>query len=340
MSKIKVALLGASGAVGRTMIRECERLLDSHIELQLMASERSAGQKISYRGQLLEIQTFETKKLSGFSYALMSAGGDFSRKYSEELVSMGLTVIDNSSAFRMDPKAQLIAMGANEEKLNDLRGPSLIANPNCSTLQLVVSLAPLQKSFGLDQLQVATYQSVSGAGQKGIDSLEDELKSSSFSKEKSHFDKAIAHSLIPAIDKIGEDFYSFEEVKMCQETRKILGLPNLVMQVNCVRVPTFSCHGESVFLKLKKSVGLSEVESAWSAHPLIRFSKGASYEDIPAQDIARGNHFVYLSRLRLAFEQKKSDLIQYWNISDNLYRGAASNAVEILQRILKHHVQV
>ena len=334
---MKVAIIGASGAVGREMVRD---LSDSKLEigtLGLFASPRSAGQTINFRDKSFIVQAFSLESLKGFDVALMSAGGTFSREWSPKLVELGLIVIDNSSAWRMDEGVPLVVPEVNSHLIKNIRS-GIVANPNCSTIQMVVPLKVLHDEFGLRSVEVSTYQSVSGTGQKGISELSSQMDGHFRLNEPAPqvYAHPIAFNLIPAIDKIDpESGHAFEEVKMIQETRKILGLADLSVTATTVRVPVYSCHSESVSVTLGRKVTRSEVFEVLKAAKSMTVTLGSTYEELMTPRAFAGQRGVSVSRIRLPFGESSSAKVQFWVVADNLKKGAATNAVQILERIKK-----
>lgn len=332
---MKVAIVGATGAVGREMIKDLEASAIKDIELSLWASPRSAGAKLPFRGSSYEVKPFSLSALQGIPYILMSAGGAFSREHARALVGQGSTVIDNSSAWRMAEDVPLVVPECNGDVLDASR-PQIIANPNCSTIQMVVALKPLKDNFGLSMVQVATYQSVSGTGQKGIAELSEQLESHFRFQEvrPKVYAQPIAFNLLPGIDVFDEQGHCYEEVKMVKETRKILDLPNLEVLASTVRVPTFHCHGEMVHVLLAEAVTREQALEALASGSGIVLNREDSHVAQPTPRVIAGDGRVFVSRLRLPYGQTRSRWLQFWNVADNLKKGAATNAVQILETLL------
>lgn len=333
---MKVAIVGATGAVGREMINDLEESSLKDIELGLYASARSKGTKINFRGKAHEVKEFSVEALKGTQFVLMSAGGSFSKEMSPKLVEIGCTVIDNSSAWRMDDKVPLVVPEVNIDAVGKLE-PKIIANPNCSTIQMVVALAPLVFEFGLKMVQVATYQSVSGTGQKGIAELSGQLEQQLKFQEltTSAYAQPIAFNLIPGIDVFDGEGHCNEEVKMIRETRKILDLPDLPVFASTVRVPTFHCHGEMVTVQLEEKITRKQALEVFAAAPGITLNVRDDHESQPTNRTVTGEKGVFVSRVRLGWGEKESEWLQFWNIADNLKKGAATNAVGILESITR-----
>ena len=331
---LQVAIVGATGAVGREMIRDLEDSALQDLKVRFFASPRSKGTKVTFRGKTQEVEAFSLDALRDSEYILLSAGGAFSKEHSRALVSQGSTVIDNSSAWRMDETVPLIVPEVNGDLLR--RGhPQIISNPNCSTIQMVVALKPLADRFGLDMVQVATYQSVSGTGQKGIAELGAQLEAQMKFQEPETkvYAQPIAFNCLPAIDVFDDAGHCGEEVKMVRETRKILGIPTLTVLSSTVRVPTFHCHGEMVNVRLARAISRQEALAAFSeAKGLVLVAKD-DHKELPTPRAVAGDQRVFVSRVRLPYGQSTSNWLQFWNVADNLKKGAATNAVQILERL-------
>lgn len=333
---MKIAIVGATGAVGREMLNDLDGSTIKDLELSLFASPRSKGAKIEFRGKTLTVEAFSPEALAGTKFVLMSAGGSFSKEHSPALVAQGCTVIDNSSAWRMDENVPLIVPEVNANLLKP-HHPRIIANPNCSTIQMVVALKPLADLFGLDMVQVSTYQSVSGTGQKGIAELSAQVESQLKFQEVTPrvYAQPIAFNCIPAIDVFDTTGHCFEEIKMVKETRKILGMPSLTILASTVRVPTFHCHGETVNVRLGRSITRDDALKAFKEAPGIVLMADDDYKTLPTGRSVVGDQRVFVSRVRLPHGQTSSHWLQFWNIADNLKKGAATNAVQILEEICR-----
>jgi aspartate-semialdehyde dehydrogenase len=334
---VKVCIIGATGAVGREMVSD---LADSglDVEVSLFASARSEGASIDFRGRMLRVKAYSLESASACQYALMSAGGDFSRANSPQLAARGVVVIDNSSAWRMDPEVPLVVPEVNRGEIVQKKLPrGIIANPNCTTIQLVVALVALRDKFGLEQVVVSSYQSVSGTGQKGIAELAAQVQGHFRFQEPEPqvYRQPIAFNLLPAIDRLDAAGHCFEEEKIVRETRRILDMPDLPVLASTVRTPTFHCHGESVSVRLARKVSLAEVKSLFSSAEGINFVDADDIAEMPTPRKVAGDRAVWVSRVRLPLDQDKSDWLQFWVIADNLKKGAATNAVQILQTLIK-----
>ena len=335
MTKYKIAVVGATGVVGRTFLRVLEERRLPAESYTLFASKKSAGSKICFMSGEYEIKLLERGALaSGFDIAFFSAGSDVSRIFAPEAAASGCLVIDNSSYFRMDENVPLVVPEVNPEDITKSRG--IIANPNCSTIQAVTALFPLHKAYGLSRVVYSTYQAVSGAGAGGIADLEDGIRSyvlKTPAKAPSKLPQKVFGSPIPQIDVFMPDGYTKEEHKMISETRKILKTPDLPVTATCVRVPVFSGHSESVNVALEKPFELTEVKK------LLSESAGIILADEPEKGVyplaadCVGRDEVFVGRIRRDFSVKNG--LNFWCVSDNLRRGAAANAVSIAQEYIR-----
>jgi aspartate-semialdehyde dehydrogenase len=321
----RVAVVGATGAVGRTMLSLLRERAFPAEEVVLFASARSAGTEIDGRiVQLLDDQA----DLSGFDIALFSAGGDTSRQWASRFVDHGATVIDNSSAFRRDPEVPLVVSEVNPHALADHHG--LIANPNCSTMQLMVALAPIHRAVGIERLIVATYQSVSGTGQKAIAELDAQVHASLHGQpmpDPEVYPDHIGFNVIGAAGSFAEgDDHTDEERKMMFETRKILEDENIGVAVTCVRVPVRVCHSEAVNIQTREPL------SAEQARELLAQAPGLTLEDVPTPLRAEGSDEVFVGRIRR--DESHPRALSMWVVSDNLRKGAATNAVQIAELLV------
>jgi aspartate-semialdehyde dehydrogenase len=325
---LSIAIVGATGLVGRTFLKVLEERDISISHLGLFATVRSAGKKLLFKGEEFVVQNIEQADFSRFDVALFSAGKEASKKYVPLAVKSGTLVIDNGSFWRMNPKVPLVVPEVNFDDALNHRG--IIANPNCSTIQLVVALKPISDRFGIKKVEVSTYQAISGAGQKGINKLLEEIQSNKPVQILSSHPIAfniLFHS-IP-----GKFLFSEEETKIINETRKILHLRKLKISATCVRIPVLVGHCESVTVQTKSSFALEELEE------ILRNSKGIKIMDEPDKEIyptpriVEGTDYVYIGRIRRNNAEKNS--MHLWVVADNVRKGAASNAIQILEQLLK-----
>jgi aspartate-semialdehyde dehydrogenase len=327
---MRVAIVGATGEVGRSFLKVLEEREFPVDELYLYASEKSEGAELTFRGEKFKVRALNKEtSFRGIDIALFSAGSSISKEYAPRFVKDGAVVIDNSSAWRLDPDVPLVVPEVNPEDVENHKG--IIANPNCSTIQMVVALKPIYDAVGISAIVVATYQSVSGAGAKAIRELEDQTRAWCQDKqmEVKNLPRRIAFNVIPQIDVFTENGYTKEEMKMLNETRKIMHDPNIKVSATTVRVPVFYGHSEAISVKLNRPL---EPESAME---LLRKAKGVVLveEGYPTPIDVAGRDEVFVGRIRkdLVFEPGLS----MWVVADNIRKGAATNAVQIAE-LLTH----
>ncbi len=327
---MKVSVIGATGAVGRTILKELESRTEvSADQLSLFASARSAGVELDFRGQKIKVQIYDLGEVAKTQVCLMSAGSGFSKQYAEQIAAKGVWVVDNSSAWRRDDRYPLVVPEVNGAVLKSFAQPTIIANPNCSTIQMIPPLADLESAFGLERVSVATYQSVSGAGQEKIDTLAKEVRAEA--PYDSLGEHSLAFNVIPAIDTLDEQGHCYEEVKMVVETRKILKLPTLDIRASVARVPVFYGHSENLFVDLKKSVSLIELEEVLQGSSHYCYKRTKDYDWLPTPRRVQHQGGILVSRARLGWGESTSKTVQFWVVADNLRKGAATNAVQVLQ---------
>lgn len=341
MSKVNVAIVGATGAVGTKIL---EKLLERNFpssSIKLLASKRSAGKEIEAGGQKFIVEETKPEAFAGVDIAFFSAGGSISEMFAEEAVKRGAVVIDNTSAFRMKEDIPLVVPEVNLDALRGHNG--IIANPNCSTIQMVAALEPIRENFGLKRIIVSTYQAVSGAGAEAIDELENqsgqlnsrsdiEAKLLPSAAGKKHY--PIAFNAIPQIDAFDASGYTLEELKMMNETKKIFGMPELQVSATCVRLPVVTGHSESVFIEID-----NEDVSVADLHEVLRGASGIVLEDdihtqtYPMPLFAEGKDDVFVGRIRKDPDNAKG--FHLWIVSDNLLKGAALNSVQIAESLVE-----
>src|SRR3954452_10785373 len=299
MAGIRLAVLGATGAVGTTLLQVLEERDLPLDELRLLASERSAGQTRTFRGEELVVQAAAPDAFAGIDVAIFSAGASRSRTYAPHAVEAGAVVVDNSSAFRMDPEVPLVVPEVNPEAARQHRG--VIANPNCSTMQLVPVLWPLHQAASLEHVTVSTYQSVSGTGQKAIDALRSEARASLAGDEPQAevYPHPIAFNALPFAGAwSGDDGYTDEELKLVNESRKIMGLPDLAVSATCVRVPVEICHSEAVWAQPGEPLTADEARDILRAAPGVVVQDDPSSDSYPTALQAAGRDEVFVGRIR------------------------------------------
>jgi aspartate-semialdehyde dehydrogenase len=321
-----IALLGATGAVGRTMLQVlAERKLPVD-RLTLLASPRSKGRSLRWGGRDWACSVAEPGAFRGVDFALFSAGGDRSREWAPIAADEGAVVVDNSSAWRMDPQVPLVVPEVNAGAARD-RPKGIIANPNCSTIQMVVALEAVRRAAGLARVVATTYQSVSGAGETGRSALRDELVGNR--PEESPFARQISGNVIPQIGDFDADGWTGEERKMINETRKILSLPDLPVAATCVRVPVEVGHSVQVMVETERDLSVDEARAALAAFPGVIVEDGASRYPTPLETAGRDE--VFVGRIRQ--DPFLPRTLHLWVVSDNLRKGAATNAVQIVEEL-------
>jgi len=322
----KVGIIGATGAVGRMMLRCLAEVPFPVAGLRGYASARSAGLDLECPGpwgKSVVVEDLQGARLDGLDLVLLSAGAGVSRIWVPHAVAAGCWAVDNSSAFRIDPDVPLIVPEINADAIPARRGA--IANPNCSTIQMVVALAPLARAFGLRRVHVATYQSVSGRGQKGVAQLEAERAGGE--GVPAVFPTVIDGNVIPQCDVLLEDGFSREEEKMIQETRRILSMPDLPVHPTCVRVPVAVGHGEAVHVELGRDVTRAEVVDCLAGAPGVTVEDDPARERYPTPRAVAGGNGVHVGRIRA--DRSDPRIVEMWIVADNLRKGAAWNAVQI-----------
>lgn len=329
---LNLGVVGATGMVGTEFIKILEERKTPINQLKLFSSERSAGKRIKFRNRDVFLETLGDDCFKGLDAVFFSAGSSISKIWAPKAVEQGAFAIDNSSAFRMDKEVPLIVPEVNANQLPGPTKPCLIANPNCSTIQLVVALAPLHKAFGLHSVKVSTYQSVSGAGQEAFD----ELKSHSISylnnkpQDPKVFPKSICFNNLPRIGSFLETGFTDEEMKMVNESRKILGHEKLKLSVFCVRTPTLNGHSESVWVELDKKITKTDILQSLSQAPGLEiYDQGEN--PYPTNLEATGRDPVYIGRIHQDLEDPTTWM--FWCVSDNIRKGAALNGLQIAESI-------
>ena len=328
-----VAILGATGAVGRTILEVLgERGLDWN--LRLLASERSAGTRVDLRGREYVVEAVSAEAFAGVDVAIFSAGATRSREWAPIAIEAGAVVVDNSSAFRMDDDVPLVVADVNPEAIAAHKG--LIANPNCSTMQLMPILRPVRDAAGLERVTVATYQAVSGTGQAAIDALREESRQildGNDMPEPRQYPKPIAFDVLPvAGSPSGDEGYTDEELKLVNESRKILSLPDLRVSATCTRVPVVNGHSEAVWLETREPLAAEAFRTLLKAEPGVTVLDDPTNAVYPTARQASGREGVLVGRIRRDLGSPNG--LACWVVADNLRKGAASNAVDIAQLVL------
>jgi aspartate-semialdehyde dehydrogenase len=330
----KVAIVGATGNVGREMLSILAERAFPVSEVVALASQRSLGQEVSFGDRTLKVKALEHYDFRGTDICIMSAGGDVSKQWSPQIGQQGCIVIDNSSAWRYDSDVPLIVPEVNPEAIHGFTRKNIIANPNCSTAQLVVALKPLHDRFDIKRVVVSTYQSVSGAGKDGVDELMNQTKAifSVKTPETRKFTKRIAFNVIPHIDVFMEDGYTKEEWKMMAETKKILD-PRIKLTATCVRVPVFVGHSESVNIECGKPIRADEAREVLRAAPGVLVIDKHEDGGYATPYECAGDDSTFISRIREDITVENG--LAFWCVSDNLRKGAALNAVQIAELMVK-----
>jgi len=331
MRNPKIAVVGASGAVGEVMLSIlAERGIPAR-QVRALASERSAGDLVDYGNKQLAIEVLDDFDFSNTDYALFSAGGSVSKEHAPRAAGAGAIVIDNTSAFRYDDDIPLVVPEVNAQAMEDITTGAIIANPNCSTIQMVVALAPIHRAVGISRINVATYQSVSGAGRRGLHELATQTAARlNFQDvEVDKFAQPIAFNVLPQIDEMLDNGYTREEMKMHWETRKIFEDDEIMVNATAVRVPVFFGHSEAVHFETREEIGLDEIRRLLQAAPGVEIVEDQGMIHATAVTHAAGKDPVYVSRLRRDLSHPRG--IDLWVVADNIRKGAALNAVQIME---------
>lgn len=329
MKKYNIAVVGATGMVGRTFLKVLEELQLPVENYYLMASKRSAGSKVEFMGKEYVIEELTENSFDkDIDIALFSAGGSTSEKFAPIAASKGVVVIDNSSAWRMDPDVPLVVPEVNPDDI--LKHKGIIANPNCSTIQAMVALKPLHDKYKIKRIVYSTYQAVSGAGLAGWQDLENGLKGEAPKK----FPHAIANNCLPHIDVFLPNGYTKEEMKMVNETIKILGDDSLRITATTVRVPVFNSHSESINLEFEKQFDLDELKDVLKNAPGIVVQDDPENNVYPLATNATGTNETYVGRIRR--DESVESGVNLWVVADNIRKGAAANAVQIAQKLISY----
>lgn len=330
MKEYKIAIVGATGLVGRKAIEILQEynLPISHCEL--FATRKSAGTDFYFNGKRCLVKELKEDSFdAGFDFAIFSAGGETSKRYAPIAASKGCIVVDNSSAFRMDPSVPLVVPEVNPEEIQNNNG--IIANPNCSTIQAVIPLKALDDNFKIKRIVYSTYQAVSGAGQEGINDLERGLQGDETTKK---FPYPIVNNCIPHIDDFLDNGYTKEEEKMINETRKILKRPDLKITATTVRVPVINSHSESINVEFEKKFDINTLKNILSKTDGVIVQDDIDKNLYPLAINASGHDETFVGRIRRDFSVESG--INFWCVSDNIRKGAASNAVQIIKKLIEY----
>ncbi|MBV33978.1 MAG: aspartate-semialdehyde dehydrogenase [Rickettsiales bacterium] len=339
MEKANIAIVGATGAVGVTIREILEERKFPVDNIYLLASERSAGERLMFNGKSVMVQNLAEFDFSQVDVALFSAGGSISREYAPKAVEAGCVVVDNTSEFRYDEDIPLVVTEVNPERIADYKNRGIIANPNCSTMQLMVALKPIQDAVGIEHINVCTYQAVSGSGQKAVEELAKQTAELLNAQEATAkvYDKQIAFNVLPNIDVVQENGYTKEEMKMVWETNKILEDDSIAVSPTAVRVPVFYGHSEAVHIKTRSPL------AAVQAKELLEKAEGVTVVDDMSQldyatpvTHASGKDDVFVSRIRQDVGIENG--LAMWIVSDNVRKGAALNTVQIAEILVKSYL--
>ena len=329
MKKFNIAVVGATGLVGRKMVQVLEERKFPVEKLRLLASAKSAGTTIVFNGQSVDVDELTKESLKGIDIALFSAGGAISKEFAPHAVKAGALVIDNSSAWRMEPDVPLVVPEVNPQDI--LKHKGIIANPNCSTIQMVVALKPLHDRWKIKRIVVSTYQGITGAGKKAVDQLEGELAKRTNVEKK--FPHPIAYNVLPQIDVFVDGGYTKEEIKMVNETKKIMGDNSIEVTATCVRVPVTGGHSEAVNVEFEKPFSLLEVLDVLGKAPGVAIQDDVAKSIYPMPIWSHEKDDVFVGRIRR--DETIANGLNLWIVSDNLRKGAATNAVQIAEEWIK-----
>ena len=342
--KLNVAVVGATGAVGSKMM---EKLIERNFPIEsikFLASARSAGNPIEFNGTTYKIEEATPESFEGVDIALFSAGGSVSEILAPEAAKRGAIVIDNTSHFRMDPEVPLVVPEVNRHVLKTIP-KGIIANPNCSTIQMMVALQPIREKFGLNKIVVSTYQAVSGSGIAAIDELRTQSAQWEAGKnieanvlpvksDVKHY--PIARNVIPQIDKFTDNGFTYEEMKMINETKKIMEAPDMSVAATCVRVPVVSGHSESVYIELDQEATVQEIFEVLKDAPGVVLQDDTREQLYPMPIFAENEDATFVGRIRQDLDNKKG--FHLWIVSDNLLKGAALNSIQIAEAMLEDNL--
>ena len=326
---MKLAVVGATGMVGNVMLQVLEERNFPFDELLLVASERSVGKKIPFKGKEYTVIGLQEAVDQKPDIAVFSAGGGTSLEWAPKFAEAGTTVVDNSSAWRMDPTKKLVVPEINANVLT--KEDKIIANPNCSTIQMVVALAPLHKKYGIKRLVISTYQSITGTGVKAVKQLENEFKGE---KGEMAYAYQIHKNAIPQCDVFEDNGYTKEEMKLVRETKKILYDNTIAVTATAVRIPVVGGHSESINIEFNTEVNVEDIVKLLSEAPGVVLKDDPANGEYPMPLYAHGKDDVFVGRIRL--DESQPNTINMWVVSDNLRKGAATNTIQIAEYLLKN----
>jgi aspartate-semialdehyde dehydrogenase len=335
----KVAVAGATGAVGQQMVACLEERQFPVAELKPLASERSIGKKVTFNGIEIPVEVLTPESFSGIEIALFSAGGGISKEYAPLAAAAGAVVIDNSSAWRMDPEVPLVVPEVNPRDIAQYKKRGIIANPNCSTIQMVVALKPLHEAARVKRVVVSTYQAVSGTGQKAVEELAAQVRALFNNQEivKKVYPHRIAFNVFPHIDVFLENGYTKEEMKMVNETKKIMGDESIEVTATTVRVPVFYGHSEAVNIETERKLSVEEARKVLAAAPGVKVVDNPAKNEYPMPLDAAGQDLTLVGRIREDFTIPNG--LNFWVVADNIRKGAATNAVQIAEILIRDYLK-
>lgn len=338
MSEYTVAVVGATGLVGQSMIEILEERKFPVKKLIPMASSRSEGEVVAFNKKNIRVVDLAKQDFAGVDFALFSAGGEVSKQYAAVAVNAGAIVIDNTSCFRYDDEIPLVVPEVNKSAIADYRNHGIIANPNCSTIQMLVALKPIYDLVGISRINVCTYQSVSGAGQKGIEELSKQTIEllNGHEYENKVFSHQIAFNVIPQIDEFQDNHYTKEEMKMVWETKKIFADDSILVNPTAVRVPVFLGHSEAVHIETDSKISREEVIDLLNKAPGVKVISDDINASFPTSlSDAANTDLVYVGRIREDISSPNG--INMWIVSDNVRKGAALNSIQILETLVSEY---
>lgn len=335
----RVAVVGATGAVGQQMVQCLEERQFPVGELRLLASERSLGRYLTYKNREIPVDVLTRDSFQGIDLALFSAGGSVSKEFAPIAAAAGAVVIDNSSAWRMDPEVPLVVPEVNPQDIALYKNKGIIANPNCSTIQMVVVLKPLHDAARIKRVVVSTYQAVSGTGQKAVEELADQVRALFNNQElpRKVYPHRIAFNCFPHIDVFLENGYTKEEMKMVNETRKIMGDDSIRVTATTVRVPIFYGHSESVNIETERKLTPEEARAILSQAPGVKVVDDPANNRYPMPLEAAGQDLTLVGRIREDFSIDHG--LNLWIVADNIRKGAATNAVQIAEILIRDYLR-
>ena len=333
-----VAVAGATGAVGGAMLATLARRQFPINELRLLASSRSVGKKLNFQGREIAVQEMTGDSFAGIDVALFSAGGDRSLPFAPAAAAAGAVVVDNSSAFRMDPEIPLVVPEVNPHAIAQYTKRGIIANPNCSTIQMLVALKPIHDAVGIKRIVVSTYQAVSGTGAKAIAELEGQMRDWAAGKPLTHtvYPHQIAFNCLPQIDSFLDNGYTKEEMKMVNETVKIFEDPEIAVTATAVRVPVFYGHSEAVNIETRKKISAAEVKALLAKAPGVKLVDEPTKSVYPLAIDCAGKFETMVGRIRE--DETIANGINLWVVADNILKGAALNAVQIAEILIRDYL--